>query len=291
MYSAKADGRNIFRFFTEEMNAQLVEVLTMEQDLRGAIERDELFLVYQPLLEMATGKVVALEALLRWRHPAKGLIPPGRFIPVAEGSGLILPIGEWVLRKACSVAKMWQEQGLPPFPVAVNVSAVQFRQDGFCDLVGKTLDETGLASQYLDLELTESSLLSSTDLTFPLLRRLTAMGVKLTIDDFGTGYSSLSYLRQFPVHKIKIDRSFIHDVVVNSDSDAIVTAIISMAKGLNLKVVAEGVETDAQMSFLQTRDCDEIQGYYFCEPLVAREVVDKILRAQTPLSMGANAGR
>jgi diguanylate cyclase (GGDEF)-like protein/PAS domain S-box-containing protein len=275
MYCAKDNGRDNFRFFTEEMNAQVAERLTLESSLRRALDKKELFLLYQPQMDIATGRLTGFEALLRWQHPELGLVPPDRFIRVAENSGLIVPIGEWVLRTACSGARKWQDEGLPTVPVAVNVSAVQFRQDGFCDLVRKVLSETGLAPQHLELELTESLLLSNADVTLSVLQELKAMGLKLAIDDFGTGYSSLSYLKQFPVSKLKIDRSFIRDVAGNSDDAAITTAIISMAKSLNLKVIAEGVENEAQMSFLRARQCDEIQGYYFSKPLAADEVVDK----------------
>ncbi len=211
MYSAKASGRNNFRFFTKEMNSQAVERLTLESGLRLALDRKELFLVYQPQIEIATGRIIGLEALLRWQHPELGLVPPDKFIRIAENSGLIVPIGEWVLRTACSQARKWHDEGRPAVSVAVNVSAVQFRQAGFCELIGRVLWETGLAPQYLELELTESLLLSNADTILSVLQDLRAMGLNLAIDDFGTGYSSLSYLRQFPVGRLKIDRSFIRD--------------------------------------------------------------------------------
>ena len=276
MYSAKESGYNNFQFFTKDMNAQAVERLALESGLRLALDKKELFLVYQPQIEIATGRIIGLEALLRWQHPELGLVPPDKFIRIAENSGLIMPIGEWVLRTACSQARKWQDEGLLAVPVAVNVSAVQFRQAGFCELIGRVLWETGLGPQYLELELTESLLLSNADTMFSVLQDLRAMGLTLAIDDFGTGYSSLSYLRQFPVSKLKIDRSFIRDIVVNPDDAAIATAIIGMAKSLNLKVIAEGVEDEAQMSFLRARQCDEIQGYYFSKPLAADKVADKL---------------
>ena len=288
MYCAKEGGRSSFRFFTEEMNAQVVERLTLEHALRVALEKKEMFLVYQPQMDVESGKIVGLEALLRWQHPEWGLIPPARFIPVAEHSGLIVPIGEWVLKTACSTARKWQEQHLPAIPIAVNVSALQFRHEGFLNLVKKVLAETGLNAQYLELELTESLLLSNADLQFPLLRSLKAMGVKLAIDDFGTGYSSLSYLRQFPVNKLKIDSSFIKDVPVDSDGAAITAAIISMARGLNLRVIAEGVETEAQMSFLRQHHCDEIQGHFFSKPLGLDEISEK-LRSAPVQALSASA--
>jgi diguanylate cyclase (GGDEF)-like protein/PAS domain S-box-containing protein len=276
MYCAKDYGRDNFRFFTEDMNAQAVERLTLESSLRLAVGRQELFMVYQPQMDIGTGRITGLEALLRWQHPELGLVPPDKFIRIAENSGLIMPIGEWVLRTACSQARKWQDEGLPAVPVAVNVSAVQFRQGNFRELIRSVLHETGLAPQYLELELTESLLLSNADVRFLVLQELKAMGLKLAIDDFGTGYSSLSYLKHFPVSKLKIDRSFVRDVAVNPDDAAITSAIISMAKSLNLRVIAEGVENEAQMSFLRAHHCDEIQGYYFSQPLSTAEVADKL---------------
>ncbi|HWY53921.1 MAG TPA: EAL domain-containing protein [Terriglobales bacterium] len=281
MYCAKGAGRNNFRFYTEDMNAQAVERLTLENSLRLALDKKELFLMYQPQMDMVTGKIVGLEVLLRWQHPELGLVPPDKFIRIAENSGLIVRIGEWVLRTACGQARKWQDEGLANVSVAVNVSAVQFRQEDFCELIRRVLQQTGLAPEYLELELTESLLLSSADVTFSVLQKLKAMGLKLAIDDFGTGYSSFSYLRQFRVSKIKIDRSFVRDVAVNPDDAAITSAIISMAKSLNLKVIAEGVENEAQMSFLRAHQCDEIQGYYFSKPLAVDKVGDK-LRSDNP---------
>ena len=276
MYSAKDNGRNNIQLFTDQMNAQAVERLALESSLRRALEKKELFLVYQPQMDVATGKITGLEALLRWQHPELGLVPPDRFIRIAENSGLIIPIGEWVLRAACSKARRWQDEGIPAVVVAVNVSAVQFRQPGFCELIKRVLAETGLAPQYLGLELTEGLLLADADVTFAVLQDLKAMGLSLAIDDFGTGYSGFSYLRHFWVSKLKIDRSFIRDVAVNPDDAAITAAIISMAKSLRLKAVAEGVENEAQMSFLRAHHCDEIQGYYFSRPLTAEKAADKL---------------
>jgi diguanylate cyclase (GGDEF)-like protein/PAS domain S-box-containing protein len=279
MYTAKDNGRNNFQFFTSDMNAQAVERLNLENTLRTALDRKELFLMYQPQMDIASRKITGIEALLRWQHPKMGLVPPDEFIRTAENSGLIVPIGEWVLRTACSQARKWQDEGLTAVSVAVNVSAVQFRREGFSELIRQVLFETGLAAQYLELEVTESLLLSSADVTLSVLQELKNMGLSLAIDDFGTGYSSLSYLKRFPVSKLKIDRSFVRDVALNPDDAAITTAIISMAKSLNLKVIAEGVEDEAQMSFLRAHHCDQIQGYYFSKPLVADEVADK-LRAE-----------
>ncbi len=276
MYNAKDCGRNNFRFFTAEMNAQVVERLTLENGLRLALDKKELSLVYQPQMEVASGRITGLEALLRWQRPELGSVPPDKFIRIAENSGLIISIGEWVLRTACRQARKWQDEGLPPLTIAVNVSAVQLRQEGFCELIRKVLCETGLAPQYLELELTESILLANAEVMLSVVQELRAMGVTLAIDDFGTGYSSFSYLREFRVSKLKIDGSFIRDIPVKPGDAAITTAIISMAKSLNLKVIAEGVENDEQMSFLRAHHCDEIQGYYLSPPLTVDKVADRL---------------
>jgi diguanylate cyclase (GGDEF)-like protein/PAS domain S-box-containing protein len=290
MYSAKENGRNNFRFFTEDMNAQVVERLTLENSLRQALDKKELFLMYQPQMDIATGRITGLEALLRWQHPDLGLVPPDKFIRIAENSGLIVPIGEWVLRTACRQARKWQDEGLPAMSVAVNVSAVQFRQEDFCDLISRALAESGLAPQYLELELTESLLLANADVTLSVVQQLKAMGLTLAIDDFGTGYSSFSYLRQFRVSKLKIDRVFVRDIAVNPDDAAIATAIISMAKSLKLKVIAEGVENEAQMSFLRSHHCDEIQGYYFSKPLAVDKVANKLREVSAQFALSASQG-
>lgn len=276
MYSAKDGGRNNFQFFTADMNAQVVERLTLENSLRLALGKKELFLVYQPQVDIGSGRIIGLEALLRWQHPTLGLVPPDKFIQIAENSGLIVPIGEWVLRTACFQARKWQDEGLPAVTMAVNVSALQFRQEGFCDLIKRVLYATGLAPQYLELELTESLLLANAEVMLSVVDGLKAMGVTLAIDDFGTGYSNFASLRQFGVTKLKIDRSFIEDVAVKPDDAAITTAIIRMAKSLNLKVIAEGVEDKAQMSFLRAHHCDELQGHYFSKPLAVDKVADKL---------------
>ena len=281
MYSAKESGRNNFRFFTEDMNAQGVERLTLENGLRLALDKKELFLVYQPQMNIATGKIIGLEALLRWQHPTLGLMPPNRFIRIAENCGLIVPIGEWVLRTACAQVRKWQDEGIPVMSIAINVSTVQLRQKDFCELIRSVLNKTGLDPQYLELELTESIFLTDADETLSTIKKLKAMGLTLAIDDFGTGYCNFIYLRQFRISKLKIDRSFIRDVAVNPDDAAITTAIISMAKSLNIKVIAEGVEDEAQMSFLRAHQCDEIQGYYFSKPLAVDKVAAK-LRGHIP---------
>jgi diguanylate cyclase (GGDEF)-like protein/PAS domain S-box-containing protein len=281
MYRAKEQGSNTHRFFTEEMNALVVERLELENSLRMAIDRDEFFLVYQPQINIASGSLTGVEALLRWRHPQRGLLMPEQFIRIAENSGLITGIGEWVLRTACVQMSRWCKQGLPVVPVAVNVSALQFRQDGFVELIRAVLHETGLDPHYLELELTESLLLSNADVMFKVLQDLNAMGLKLVIDDFGTGYSSLSYLRQLPVAKIKIDRSFIRDVAVDLDDAAITTAIISMSKSLSLTVIAEGVEDEDQLSFLRDHACDACQGFYFSHPLTVEDVTERLAASRS----------
>jgi diguanylate cyclase (GGDEF)-like protein/PAS domain S-box-containing protein len=276
MYAAKDSGRGNVRFFTDEMNAQTLERLTMDNNLRLAIEREEFSLVYQPQMDMEYGRITGFEALIRWNHPEIGPIPPDRFISIAENNGLILPIGEWALRSACAQARKWQNEGLRAVPVAVNVSAVQFCQGGFLGLIRSVLQETGLAPEYMELEITESLLLSDEDLTLSVLRELKAMGVKLSIDDFGTGYSCLSYLKHYPVDKLKIDQSFVRDCVADRDDAAITASIISMAHSLHLKVVAEGVEKEAQMSFLRQHRCDEIQGHYFSKAVPADEAASML---------------
>jgi diguanylate cyclase (GGDEF)-like protein/PAS domain S-box-containing protein len=267
LYSAKEEGPNKARVFTEEMNVQIMGQLTLANGLQRALDRNELFLVYQPQVNIETGTITGLEALLRWQHPQLGLVPPSKFIAVAERSGLIVPIGEWVLKTACAQAKAWQDAGLPAVPVAVNVSAIQFRQQGFPEVIRAILRDTGLEPRYLELELTESLLLTNADVMFSILQELRDMEVKLAIDDFGTGYSSLSYLRQFQVNRLKIDRSFVRDVAINPDDAAIATAIINMAKALNLEVLAEGVETEEQLSFFRAQKCFEVQGFYFSKPV------------------------
>ncbi len=279
MYAAKENGRNTFRFFSAELNEQIQNRLTVENDLRSALERNEFFLMYQPQMMLESGALAGFEALVRWRHPVKGMIPPDRFIEIAESTGLILPISWMVLRTACLQAKQWLDMGLLRAPVAINISAVQFRQNNFCDLVVQVLNETGLPPQLLELELTESVLLSNRDSMLSVLQRLRDMGISLAIDDFGTGYSSLSYLTQFRVQKLKIDRSFVRNVITNADDAAIATAIIDMGKNLNLRIIAEGVEEEGQLQFLRDHGCDEIQGYIFSKPLIAADL-EELLRKQ-----------
>lgn len=286
MYSSKDSGRNTFRFFTAEMNAEVLQRLTLESSLHFALEKQQLFLMYQPEVNVATGAITCCEALVRWQHPELGLIPPDKFIGIAENSGMIVPIGEWVLRTACNEAKAWQEKTQLPIPVAVNVSAVQFRQEGFCDVVKRALEDSGLQACHLELELTESLLLSNEDVMFQVVGELQAMGVTLAIDDFGTGYSSLNYLKQLPVTKLKIDRVFIHDLAEGTDDAAITNAIIQLANCLNLKVTAEGVEKESQLALLRAYECHEAQGYLFGRPLSASQVVERLRGSATAAGAG-----
>lgn len=269
MYFAKASERGSLRFFTTDMNVMSVERLLMENELRRALKNDELIVHYQPQLDLSTNTLVGFEALVRWNHPDRGMVPPDQFISVAEDAGLIIQIGEQVMRKACFQARLWQEQGFNIVPVAVNVSSVQFRQHGFLTSVETALRDSDLDLAYLELELTESLLLSNADMVFEVLEKLNEMGVKLLIDDFGTGYSSLSYLKRIPVYKLKIDQSFVRGLPNNQDDAAIVKAIIGISASLHMKVIAEGVETKEQLAFLNALGCDEIQGYFYGRPLPA----------------------
>jgi diguanylate cyclase (GGDEF)-like protein/PAS domain S-box-containing protein len=271
MYHAKEKGRNNFQFFKAEMNLKAVKRQSLEARLRRALERDEFVLHYQPKVNLDSGEITGIEALIRWRQPDCELVLPSQFIPVAEDCGLILPIGRWVLREACAQARTWQDAGLPAVPIAVNVSAVEFRDKDFVASVRRTLSETRLEEQYLELELTEGVLMDDAESTALVLQELKSMGVRLAVDDFGTGYSSLSYLRQFPIDVLKIDQSFVHQMTASPDDSTIVGAIISMGKSLKHLVVAEGVETQEQRAYLQTQSCAEGQGYLFSQPLAAAQ--------------------
>jgi diguanylate cyclase (GGDEF)-like protein len=273
LHRAKERGRNSYQLHTTTMNAKAFERLLLEHGLRRALDRQELVLHYQPQVSLITGKIVGMEALVRWLHPDWGLLPPMRFIPLAEETGLILPLGEWCLRAACAQNKTWQNEGFPPIRVSVNISARFFKQKSLTDLIAKVLKETRLESQYLELELTESIVMENAETTIKTLRELKNMGVYLSIDDFGTGYSSLSYLKRFPIDALKIDRSFVHDITTNPDDAAIATAIIAMAHSLKLKVIAEGVEKEDQLPFLYTHQCDEMQGFYFSRPVPVNDFV------------------
>jgi diguanylate cyclase (GGDEF)-like protein len=269
LYRAKKSGGDNYQFYTADMNARASKQFALETSLRHAVDNEEFVLHYQPRMAVDTLKITGVEALVRWQQPQLGLLSPAEFIPLAEDNGLILPIGEWVLRTACRQNREWQERGFAAMRIGVNVSARQFQQQRLAEIVLKILEETGLAPEYLDLELTESSIMSNAQATIDVLTRLKAMGVTISIDDFGTGFSSLSYLKRFPIDALKIDRSFVRDLTMDPDDAALVMAIVTLAHNLRLKVVAEGVETEEQLRFLQLLRCDEVQGYLFAKPLPA----------------------
>jgi diguanylate cyclase (GGDEF)-like protein/PAS domain S-box-containing protein len=273
MYQAKASGRKTFQFFTQEMNVNAVERQTIEEDLRHALGNHEFALHYQPKVNLKTGAIVGVEALIRWAHPTRGPLLPGKFIPVAEETGLILSIGAWVLREACLQAKSWKDAGLSPGTMAVNVSTVQFRDKGFLSDLISILRKTGLDPRSLELEVTESVLMRNTEASVSILRAVRDIGIRVAVDDFGTGYSSLSYLRRFPLDSLKIDQSFLRKIHVAPDDSIIVSAIIGMGRNIGLRVIAEGVETAEELAFLKANDCDEAQGYYFSRPVPAAEFV------------------
>jgi diguanylate cyclase (GGDEF)-like protein/PAS domain S-box-containing protein len=293
MHFAKDQGRDNYQFYSRAMNATALEKLAMESQLRRALERNELVLFYQPKIRTSNGNIVGLEALIRWKHPELGLVPPNQFIPLAEETGLIVPIGDWVLRQACLQNQAWQRQGLPPVHVAVNIASPHFRQGGLMLSVLAALKESGLDPAYLELEVTESMLMQSVDTTLKTLFQLKDTGVRLAIDDFGTGYSSLSYLKRFPLDTLKIDRSFIKDLPRDAEDAAIAKAIIAMAHSLKLAVVAEGVETPEHLAFLQQHGCDLVQGFLFSRPVVGDDIPRLLagtsLRA-APNFAGAGAG-
>ena len=272
MYFAKQQGRNAFQFFSPGMSVFSRERLDLERDLRRALPMKQLEVHYQPKMDVATGRMNSVEALLRWRHPTRGLVAPLVFIPIAEETGLILSIGEWVLREACRQASEWQREGLPFLRIAVNISPIHFRQSKFLEIVRAALLDHDLEPQYLEIELTETTVMDHAENSVHILEELSRMGVVVSIDDFGTGYSSMSYLRRFPIDKLKIDRSFIHDMATNADAASIVKAIISLAHSLRLKVVAEGVETAAQLQQLRELGCDQFQGFYRSAAVVPSEI-------------------
>ena len=290
MYRAKAAGCNNFMYYSPSMNVHTVERLEMESDLGHALERGEFLLHYQPKVETMTGLIIGTEALLRWKHPLRGLVPPMDFIPLAEETGLIVPIGEWVLATACARNKAWHEQGLTKLSVAVNLSARQFADPLLLEKLARIIQTSGIEPSTLELEITESVVMAHADCAEVVLEKLKSFGVQIAIDDFGTGYSSLSYLKRFPVDTIKVDRSFIRDIPVNSGDKKITRAIIAMAHSLKLKVVAEGVETADQLNFLRIQRCDAVQGYFLYRPLPESEVAevlelnrqDRTVRLATP---------
>lgn len=283
VHQAKRQERNTYQFYSAEMNAKLQERLALENELRYALVRGELFPHYQPRIDLASGRTVAVEALLRWQNPRLGLVSPERFIPIAEETGLIIPIGEWVLRSACAQNRTWQATGLPPVRVSVNLSARQFQHKNLVEMVDQVLVETGLDAAYLELEVTESMLIDDVERAIKTLQQLHDRGIALSLDDFGTGYSSMSYLRRFPIDTLKIDRSFVREVASNPDDAAIARAIIALAHSLQLNITAEGVETQEQLNYLETHGCHEVQGYYFSRP-VAADALANLLRQEQSLN-------
>ncbi|MHB8534309.1 MAG: EAL domain-containing protein [Sulfuricaulis sp.] len=285
MYRAKESGKNTYQFYVAEMTAKATERLALENDLRSALERSELSLHYQPIADCKTGRILGMEALLRWRHPVRGMIPPALFIPLAEETGFIIPIGEWVLRTACEQCRIWHKQGFPSLYVSVNLSARQFHQRDLATSIYDILRETGLSPASLFLELTEGLIMQQAESSVVTLRELKAMEIRISIDDFGTGYSSLGYLKRFPIDVLKIDQSFVRDIPGDTDDAAIAGAIVTMAHSLGLKVVAEGVETAEQLKFMHEHSCDAMQGYYLSKPLPA-EQFEAFLKNGTHLKSG-----
>jgi diguanylate cyclase (GGDEF)-like protein/PAS domain S-box-containing protein len=277
MYRAKTHGKARCEVFDKSMHSRAMERMQLEADLRRALERQEFLLHYQPIVGLESGKIIGSEALIRWQHPQRGFISPAEFIPLAEETGLIVPIGEWVLRTACKQSKTWQEAGLPSLWMAINLSSRQFKQQNLAEKVSQILSEAGVAPSLLELELTESMIMEKAETTILTLKALKQTGIKLSIDDFGTGYSSLSYLKRFPLDKLKVDQSFVRDITTDPD-DAIITAVVStLAHGLKLRVIAEGVETREQLTFLRSQHYDEVQGYLFSRPIPAEEFTDLLI--------------
>jgi diguanylate cyclase (GGDEF)-like protein len=279
MFDAKRQGRNMLQLYRHELNVDTGMRLKLESALRHAVERNELFLAYQPIIDVNSRRICGVEALVRWRHPELGIIPPDKFIGIADESGQIIAIGEWVLRTACMQARQWHDAGYRQLAVAVNFSATQFKQPGLHNTIRQILDASGLAPQHLEVEITESLAMQDAEATVTTLRGLKDMGVKISIDDFGTGYSSLGYLRRFPIDILKIDKSFVSDVDRDCDSAAIVRTIVGLARSLKLTVLAEGVETRDQLDFLAAEGCDRMQGYFFAKPCDAGALL-RLLRAQ-----------
>ena len=273
LYRAKDAGKNNYQYYTPDMNTRAFEFLLMESGLRKAVENDELVVFYQPLINLENNKLIGMEALLRWQHPEKGMISPGDFIPLAEETGLIEPIGEWVLQAACAQNKKWQDVGYPPVKVSVNMSSRQFSKKNVVEIISETLEKTGLSPEYLGIEITESVIMQDVKSTITKLKQLHDMGICLSIDDFGTGYSSLSYLKLFPIDFLKIDRSFVFNITSDSTDAAIAASVILLAHSMELKVVAEGVETSEQLELLRGQGCDYVQGFLFSKPLAAEEFV------------------
>jgi EAL domain-containing protein (putative c-di-GMP-specific phosphodiesterase class I) len=284
MYCAKDKGRNTYQFFNGSMNVRAVERQFIDASLRKALSKKEFVMYYQPKINLITGAITGAEALLRWAHSNGEIILPGRFVPIAEESGLIVPIGRWALRESCVQAKHWIDKGFAPQTISVNISAVEFSQHGFYEGVRNILKETGLSPHCLELEITESVLMRDVKTSAEILRKLKKMGVQLAVDDFGTGYSSLSYLNQFPIDVLKIDKSFVSDITNPKDDGIIVSAVIGMGNSLNLRVVAEGIESQVQLDFLKARECEEGQGFYFSKPLAAHDFT-ALMTAGIPTAM------
>ncbi len=282
MHRAKEEGPGVFRFYQASMNARALDRFTLERRLRGALQRKEFLLHYQPQSDARTGEIVGMEALVRWNDPDQGMVSPGEFIPLAEETGLIVPLGEWVLREACRQNRAWQQAGLKAVRVSVNISARQFRQQDLFEIIARTLKDCELAPRHLELELTESLVMNDPDHVIETMARLKKLGVHLALDDFGTGYSSLVYLKRFPIDRIKIDRSFVRDITENHDDAAIALTVISMAHSLGLRVIAEGVETAAHLEYLREHECDEIQGYFLGRPMPAEDAA-RVLEVDRPL--------
>jgi diguanylate cyclase (GGDEF)-like protein/PAS domain S-box-containing protein len=280
MYHAKEKGRNNYQYYNHEMSARLEQRIELEHELRHALERDEFMLQYQPQVDIQQGRIVGIEALIRWQHPERGMVPPDEFIGIAEETGLILPIGEWVLQQACQQMLALRNTGLPSIHVSINLSVRQLRESTLVDKISQVLQQTGLDPSLLDLEITESMLMSDIDRVKQTLKDLSELGVSISVDDFGTGHSSLAYLKQFPISTLKIDRSFITDIPEDKDDVSITIAIINMAKGLGIKTVAEGVEMKEQLDFLKTHECNLMQGYYFSKPVAFDEIVTLLQQEQ-----------
>ena len=290
MYRAKETGRDNFQFYTPEMNIKVHEKFKLQEELRNAVAHSEFFLLYQPQVDLRTGQIFAVEALIRWMHPTQGVIAPLKFIPVAEETGLIVPIGDWVLHEACRQNKAWQDSGLPHMSVCVNVSARQFKEKNLIGRVVHALHESGLEAKYLELEITESLIMQDVEQAISTMEELENLGVQISIDDFGTGYSSLSALKTFPVARLKIDKSFINNLTSNESDKAVASAVISLGQKLNLRVIAEGVETAEQVAFLRDNNCDEIQGYHFSRPIEPGAIEDlfKLQLARNPKPPGTS---
>jgi diguanylate cyclase (GGDEF)-like protein/PAS domain S-box-containing protein len=287
MYRAKEQGKNHYMIYNSNMNERSFEKLALEKELRRAIQNNELVLYYQPQVELKSEKIVGVEALLRWKHPHLGMIPPAEFIPLAEEMGLAVTLGEWVLRNACKQNKYWQDIGIPPLRVSVNLSPQQFLQQGLVETVKNILRETGLDPQCLELEITESMAMD-VERSISTLHHLNELGVQIAMDDFGTGYSSLNYLKKFSIHRLKIDRSFVNDIMEDQSNAKIVSTIISMAHGLNLEVIAEGAETKEQVDFLRQLNCDQVQGYYYSRPLPADDIEKMLIRSLKSSNKNSN---